>query len=123
MAKALKQTSDKCRYHYLIDEFIEEMAAVREFGAQKYAPWDWMLGRDWSDYIDAMRRHITSFNQGEDLDPDSGLHHMAHVAVNSMFLFYFCNTGQGTDNRHHKMAQRLLDIIKTIDAEKLNADG
>ena len=123
MATALKETTGKCRYHLLIDEFVEEMIGVREHGCEKYADWDWMRGREWSDYIDAMRRHITAFNQGEDLDPESGLNHMAHVAINAMFLYWFCQTKQGTDNRHHVLAERLLEIIRGIDSTKIDPDA
>lgn len=121
MPSALKETTGKVSYHLLIDEFVEEMIRVRHHGCEKYSDWDWMRGRDWSDYIDAMRRHITDFNQGEDLDHDSGLNHMAHVAVNAMFLYWFCRTGEGTDNRHHILSSRLLDILKTLDKEKIDA--
>ena len=118
MPQALKETQGKCSYSLLIDEFIVEMIKVREHGAEKYERWDWMRGREWSDYIDAMRRHITDFNQGEDRDVDSDLSHMAHVAVNAMFLYWFSRTNQGIDNRHHILSQRLLEILNTIDASK-----
>ncbi len=117
MKQALKETTDKPSYHLLIDEFIEEMISVRAFGAKKYATWDWMRGRDWSDYIDAMRRHITDFNQGESVAHDSGLHHMGHVAVTAMFLYWFDKKNQGTDNRHHVMAERILEAIREQDRE------
>ena len=122
MPKAMKQTTGKDRFHLLSDEFVLEMVRVRQHGCEKYAEGDWMRGREWSDYIDAMRRHITDFNGGSDRDLDSGLSHMAHVAVNAMFLYWFCRTNQGIDNRHHKLSERLLEMLGTIDESKFNAD-
>ena len=123
MPTALKETHGKASYHLLVDEFVEEMIRVREHGSEKYEKWDWMRGRDWSDYIDAIRRHATDFNQGESVDPDSGLHHTAHIAVNCMFLFWLDATGQGRDNRHHQLAKRMLEMLATIDDSKFHDDA
>jgi len=57
------------------------VAGVSAFGASKYA-WKGWEGVDdgINRYSDAMVRHLTYEGQGEDVDPDSGLLHAAHVA-------------------------------------------
>ena len=38
-------------------------------------------------YFDAMQRHVWSWKQGEQLDPESGIHHLAHAMCCLMFLY------------------------------------
>jgi hypothetical protein len=35
-----------------------------------------------------------------DYDDETGLHHMAHVACNAMFLVWYALKGGGTDDRY-----------------------
>lgn len=55
-------------------------AVVFGLGAVKYGPYNW---RDTSVasrvYIDAAMRHMASWNDGEELDPESGASHLAHA--------------------------------------------
>ncbi len=102
---ALKETEGKLRYSLLVDEFIDEMVRVREFGADKYDDWDWMRGRPWTDYSDAARRHLRAWLDGETTADDSGLHHLAHAAVGLMFLHWFEARDRGIDNRPGPLAR------------------
>lgn len=49
-------------------------------GAKKYGPYNW---RDKaviaSIYIDALKRHVESWFDGEETAPDSGVHHLGHA--------------------------------------------
>lgn len=64
---------------------IQAVAAVSGFGASKYAWKGWEGVADgFSRYSDAMVRHLTYEGAGEDVDPDSGLLHAAHVAWNAL---------------------------------------
>mgnify|MGYP003638099833 CR=1 FL=1 len=113
MAKALKYDGNKTQHHLLIDEFIDEMVAVREMGTAKYAKWDWLNGLEYSRYQDAIKRHLKAFNSGEDIDPEEGgRHHMAHIAISAMFIYTFQMTGQGIDDRHGAKAERLLALLR-----------
>jgi len=58
---------------------MEEVARVREFGAKKYARNNWRIGFKFTRSIAAALRHIHAFNEGEDLDPESGRSHIAHA--------------------------------------------
>ena len=38
-------------------------------------------------YFDALQRHVWSWKQGEQIDPESGIHHLAHAMCCLMFLY------------------------------------
>lgn len=64
-----------------------EMAKVLTFGASKYGRENWRHVDSASDrYLDAMMRHINSYRQGEQNDPESGMSHLAHVMCCAAFL-------------------------------------
>lgn len=52
---------------------------------------NWRLGYDWSLSYDALQRHLNAFWSGEDLDPESGLPHLAHAAFHVNALLVYSN--------------------------------
>lgn len=85
----------KLKVSLLIWEFVKEMLRVRRFGSEKYGAWDWQKGRMYSEYFDPAQRHINKwFFERDQRDDESGLHHLAHAAVNLMFLYWFEMTGR-----------------------------
>lgn len=85
----------------LIDDgFGVAMSGGLEFGANFYA-WDnWKKpGVTWRRYCGAMVRHAWAFFRGESIDAKTGVHHLALVAVNAMFLFVLERDRLGTDDR------------------------
>jgi hypothetical protein len=71
------------------------VAQVMTFGAKKYEPNNWKKIEDRGRYEDALLRHFFAFIDGETYDPDSGLHHLAHVACNALFLLEATLQGYG----------------------------
>jgi len=71
---------------------VFEIARVFKHGADKYDDTNrlddnnWRYGMRWSRLHDAALRHIFAHKQGEDLDQDSGLNHLAHAACSLMML-------------------------------------
>jgi hypothetical protein len=82
---AIKYDGGKpCSFRGAIEYFPRAISAVAEistFGAQKYA-WKGWEGVDdgINRYSDAMVRHMLKEAMGEEVDPDSGLLHAAHLA-------------------------------------------
>jgi hypothetical protein len=76
-----------------------EDALVLRFGAEKYGRDNWRKGMDWSRLIDAALRHITAFNDGENRDPESGCHHLAHARCCLAFLLEYSATHPEKDDR------------------------
>ena len=85
-----KHDSGKARFDLLVPEFLEDMANVMTMGARKYSENTWQSVPDGkSRYTAALYRHINAWQQRpEVVDEDSGLSHLAHVAVNAMFLYW-----------------------------------
>ena len=80
-------------------EWYDEAVKVLEFGAEKYAAWNWACGMDWSVCIGCILRHMKAIVDGESIDPESGLHHYGHVVCNVIFLAYFVDHYPEGDDR------------------------
>ena len=70
---------------------VEEIVKVLEFGAKKYAAHNWSNngGFKYTRVLNAILRHIFAFMRGEDLDPETGLSHLAHAGCNILFILHF----------------------------------
>jgi hypothetical protein len=49
---------------------------------------------------DSLMRHLLALLDGQDRDPESGLHHIDHIAANVGFLAEFIKNGKITEDRH-----------------------
>lgn len=78
---------------------LEAEAYALAFGAQKYDAYNWRKGFKWSRLIDSAMRHLIAFNDGEDLDPESGLTHLAHARCCLAFLLDHYYHQLGEDDR------------------------
>ncbi|UXN05240.1 dATP/dGTP diphosphohydrolase domain-containing protein [Bartonella sp. HY761] len=105
---ATKHDSGKPRLDLLPVEPLLQIAKVLAFGAQKYGDHNWRSQTDggfvWGRLYAATLRHLFAFWNGEDLDAESGLPHLAHAACNIIFLLEFMNNGGGVDDRVKKGA-------------------
>ena len=82
-----KDDAGKPRWDLIPYEALEEVVNVLTHGAQKYAPDNWRSVPDWNRrYFAAAQRHLVAYFQGEDLDDDSDLPHLAHAACCILFL-------------------------------------
>ena len=85
----------------LVDpDYIDGLASVLGFGANKYAAHNWRGGINYSRLIAAAYRHLGAINRGEDLDPESGLPHVYHLACCNMFLASMMATRPDLDDRY-----------------------
>lgn len=86
----LKYDYGKARFDLVEPEFEEDIARVLTMGADKYAPDSWQHVEDADNrYYAALRRHINAWREGEKIDSESGMSHLAHAACNLMFLMHF----------------------------------
>ncbi len=75
-------------------------AKVHQFGAERYGPWNWRENKvPLMTYLHAMRRHLDAVLDGQDLDPDSGLPHVAHVAASCNIIMDAAAFGTLVDDR------------------------
>lgn len=81
-----KDDTDKLRWD-LLPESLEDVVKVLTFGAKKYSPDGWkQVPEAQPRYFAATMRHLWAWRRGEDLDPESGLPHLAHAACCVLFL-------------------------------------
>jgi len=72
-------------------------------GARKYGPWNWRSESvDTMIYVDAAKRHLDWYTAHEDIDPDSGLHHVDKAIAGLMVLSDAIKHGCATDTRPPK---------------------
>jgi hypothetical protein len=66
---------------------MESIARVLECGAAKYGAYNWReSGIRCTTYVDAILRHLNAWREGEDLDPESNVSHIAHIAASCCIL-------------------------------------
>lgn len=69
-------------------EMTEAYVRVAEFGARKYAPWNWSKGLPRVQIIGSLLRHTFAYLRGEERDEDSGLLHTDHILWNAVTLVH-----------------------------------
>lgn len=82
----MKFDGDKIRYDLVPPSAIKAMAQVLTFGARKYKPNNWKNCDDCSRYCAALYRHLEAWRAGEELDPETGLPHLAQAMTNIAFM-------------------------------------
>lgn len=95
----LKNDGGKPELSMIDREAACQLARVLEFGKGKYARDNWRGGIQWTRVIDAILRHAFAIADGEDIDPESGMLHSAHVMCNAMFLTNFYKNHRELDDR------------------------
>ena len=82
----IKHDSKKPKMNLLPPKAIVEVAKVLTFGAQKYGAENWKELEDLQNrYLAGALRHIFAHMDGEQLDPETGLSHMAHALCCLLF--------------------------------------
>lgn len=77
-------------------------------GAEKYAERNWEKGVAWSLPFAALQRHVWAWWGGEDVDPDSGQHHLSAVAWHALALLTYAinERYEPLDDRPTRLASR-----------------
>lgn len=97
-----KYDDGKVRMELLSPKAIAELAKVLTFGASKYEANNWRNGIAWTRVIGAVKRHLNAFEDGVNVDEESGLSHLAHAMCGLMFLLEFEQTHKELDDRYKK---------------------
>lgn len=100
------------RFDLIPVEPLEELARVYGYGATKYAPDNWRKGYKWSLNFAAMLRHAFAFWKGENVDPESGCEHLAHVAWHALTLMWFRRHRPEHDDRYEPVDQLARNVVR-----------
>ncbi len=85
--------------HAIPWEALSEIGKAYAMGAEKYGDYNFRKGYEYSKSFDAMQRHVWSWWNREDNDPESGLSHLAHAAWHVINLLFYTITNRGKDDR------------------------
>lgn len=101
--KAKRYNTGKPRLSLIWFRFLEPVAEVLEFGANKYGAHNWKKGLEEREILDSLLRHTHALCDGETYDQESGLHHIGHIICNCMFYVYFYyKKANGISNNKNK---------------------
>lgn len=92
------------------------LGQVMQLGANKYGPFNWRVKPVPADvYVDAAMRHLLSWFDGEDIDPESGMSHLGHMMACGAILIDAMENGMLKDNRPVKgrTAEMIANFQKT----------
>ena len=85
-ASGIKYDSEKPKMNLLPPKAIVEISKVLTFGAAKYDAENWRKLDDLQDrYTAGALRHIFAHMDGEELDPETNLSHLAHAMCCLLF--------------------------------------
>lgn len=97
---AAKYDAGKLRYDLVPPEAFAEVVKIYNYGAKKYPePRNWEKGMSWGRLFGAIMRHTWAWWRGEDIDPESGLPHLAHAAWSCIALLHYSKHKKEFDDR------------------------
>ncbi len=96
----MKDRKDKIRIDLVYPGMITGTAEVLTFGANKYHANSWQKEKNPINcYYGALMRHLMDWRNGEQIDPESKLHHLKHALCNLMFLLWFTENKNENENK------------------------
>ena len=96
----------KAPMHLLPPYALEQCSWVHKLGASKYGAYNWRdTGVCATTYVSAIMRHLNAWRDGEDLDPESGISHIAHIAASCNILLDAQHCDKLQDDRNKKPVQ------------------
>lgn len=96
---AEKKDYDKPTMQLLPSAALLEISKVLDFGARKYSADNWRHGLSWSRLYGATLRHLFAHKDGQDLDEETKLSHLAHAGCCILFLLEHELKKLGKDDR------------------------
>lgn len=103
---------------------LAEIGAVMQGGAAKYGRHNWRrAGIAASVYYDACLRHLFQWWEGEDIDPESGLPHLAHAVAGLVILRDAMARGMAQDDRPEPSPAGWLLGLSSRGARHVANDG
>ncbi|MDI6854411.1 MAG: DUF5664 domain-containing protein [Deltaproteobacteria bacterium] len=99
MERGSRHNRGKLRYDLVSPKALRHLVEVYTMGAEKYDDRNWERGLPLMETFASLQRHAWAWAEGEDLDPESGLHHMAHVMWNAAAILHFYGSRPDLDDR------------------------
>jgi hypothetical protein len=109
--------ADKVPYDLIPESAMAELALAFLEGALKYGRYNWRIaGVRASIYYAAMRRHMAKWWNGECVDPETGVHHLASVMACCSIILDADICMKLTDDRPPKapVAELVDDLMREV---------
>lgn len=113
-----KHDTGKLRLELVPVEATEAMARAFTYGANKYGDWNWSKGIAHTRLFGATLRHMWAYFKGEDIDPESGNHHLDHALASLAMLRASIQNSLGIDDRPKYMNSDVKPINKELVLEQ-----
>lgn len=105
------------RYSFIPKAPLDLLARIYGYGNEKYGDaHNYRKGYEWSKNYDALQRHLTSWWNREDNDPESGLSHLGHAAWHIFSLIVF-----SSDPKYKQYDDRYGDDFNLNESKTLNS--
>lgn len=101
-AVGIKADQDKVDLSLVPLSTLEGLARAFMVGEKKYGRYNFTKGMESHRFVAAALRHITSWNDGESLDPETGNHHLWHALASIAMLIECEKLGTLKDTRRGK---------------------
>lgn len=98
--KGLRYNQGKPKWSLVPQSALLPMVEVLEFGATKYAPFNWQKGLSYTEILESTKRHLDKLMEGEDFDEESKIHHIGHIQCNALFYAWMVRNKPELDDRH-----------------------
>lgn len=111
MTEAMRHNEGKPSLGYILSfpNALEGFALVCDYGATKYAHYNYLKGAPLSQYVNCLMRHLLAWHEGNELDDESELPHLAHVVWNALALAEMAETRGDLDDRPHVVLEEAED--------------
>ena len=105
----------------LAEVYTKSCSPCEEYPEGKYPARNWERGMLFSRCYNSLMRHAIAWQDGEDHDAESGLHHMAHVAWNAFAILSYHIRGIGQDDRPSRpVPESRIDTIHRLLREEFD---
>ena len=98
--KGTKNDQGKPRLAFIPAKAVFGIGQAFEYGAKKYADWNYKKGLSATRLSSALLRHVFAWLGGEDKDPESGLLHLYHAGACVCMLIDAVERIPAMDDRH-----------------------
>lgn len=114
MTTPVKHDEGKHQFDLMFCPGTLEISKALTFGANKYQDKHNYLrgtGLEYRRLAGSLGRHVLAWMLGEDKDPESGLHPLAHAGANVVMLLNLISAGKGVDDRGAEQVQEVRDLV------------
>jgi len=118
------QGAKKAPLRYVPPSMVVFAAPAFAEGARKYGQFDWReTPISYAAHLEAVERHYLALKDGEDLAPDSKIHHLAHLEAAVGVIIDAMLYGTLIDDRVPGPAGNLLEQVKQDNPTYQNMDN